>query len=156
MPQNIFLFEISMMMVHMTLRVGHSWAQVGLSIDDSDLLRAPSNRYQFQKSCSVTEGNGDTYQSFNVGKEGCMWRHTVQHEMLHALGFLHEMARPDRDDYVVIHWDNIDPIFHNQYHKMNNLTWEDYGEKYDLKSIMHYEGWAFAKVGFHYSGLFSL
>ena len=43
---------------------------------------------------------------------------------------------------------NIDPIFHNQYHKMNNLTWEDYGEKYDLKSIMHYEGWAFAKAGF--------
>ena len=78
-----------------------------------------------------------------------MWRHTVQHEMLHALGFLHEMARPDRDDYVVVHWDNIDPIFHNQYHKMNNLTWEDYGEKYDLKSIMHYEGWAFAKAGFH-------
>ena len=31
-----------------------------------------------------------------------MWRHTVQHEMLHALGFLHEMARPDRDDYVVV------------------------------------------------------
>lgn len=47
MPQNTFLFEISMMMEHMTQRVGHSWAQVGLSIDDSDLLRAPSNRYQF-------------------------------------------------------------------------------------------------------------
>ena len=101
------------------------------------------------KTLTVTEGNGDTYQSFNVGKEGCMWRHTVQHEMLHALGFLHEMARPDRDDYVVVHWDNIDPVFHNQYHKMNNLTWEDYGEKYDLKSIMHYEGWAFAKAGFN-------
>ena len=38
----------------------------------------------------------------------------------------------------------------SQYHKMNDLTWEDYGEKYDLKSIMHYEGWAFAKVGFQF------
>lgn len=33
----------------------------------------------------------------------------VQHELLHVLGLLHEQARPDRDDYVHIIWENIDP-----------------------------------------------
>lgn len=33
---------------------------------------------------------------------------TIQHEMMHILGFAHEHTRPDRDDHVTIIWDNID------------------------------------------------
>lgn len=33
----------------------------------------------------------------------------VQHELLHVLGLFHEHTRPDRDDYVEVLWDNIEP-----------------------------------------------
>ena len=37
----------------------------------------------------------------------CLKLGTFQHEIMHALGFIHEHSRPDRDRYVEILFDNI-------------------------------------------------
>ena len=39
--------------------------------------------------------------------EGCQHRGIILHEMLHALGRWHEHSRPDRNNYITIHEDNI-------------------------------------------------
>jgi hypothetical protein len=34
---------------------------------------------------------------------------TIIHELLHALGFYHQQSATERDDYVRINWNNIEP-----------------------------------------------
>lgn len=87
---------------------------------------------------------------------------TVSHELLHALGVMHEHKRPDRDDFVTIHWSNIPADIASQYYKdewvdqptslplCSTITGTDFtncvsGLKttafnlaYDPESIMHY------------------
>jgi len=38
---------------------------------------------------------------------GCMWSGVASHEIMHALGFVHEQSRSDRDHYVSVLWENI-------------------------------------------------
>ena len=45
-------------------------------------------------------------QRLNLGL-GCAGVGIALHELLHALGFLHEHNRPDRDNYVIINRANI-------------------------------------------------
>ena len=69
---------------------------------------------------------------------------------------MHEQTRPDRDEYVIVKWENIIPDTFNQFDKMSNLTWNGYGEDYDVKSLMHYDGRAFVTQEAYDSGKFSM
>lgn len=78
------------------------------------LKRSNHTQYvKFKKSkqgCGSLVGyNAKRNESVILLTEQCLkLRGAIQHEILHALGLLHEQSRPDRDDYVDIYWDNIE------------------------------------------------
>jgi len=88
-------------------------------------------------------------QELSIGL-GCAYKGTVLHELMHAIGFFHEQARPDRDDYVNILWDNMidTPNTKYQFRKCGTNSGEKCSNqdlRYDLDSLMHYTNGAFAK-----------
>ena len=60
----------------------------------------------FNSCCSYVGRKGNGRQGISIGKN-CDKFGIVAHEIGHVVGFWHEHARPDREDYVVIQKDNI-------------------------------------------------
>lgn len=71
---------------------------------------------------------------------------TVIHEIMHALGVYHEQSRRDRDNYVNILWDNIQPNMSLNFRLPNEETLS-YGVPYNPHSVMHYGLTAFSLDG---------
>ena len=53
------------------------------------------------------QGPGKGQHVIKLASDYCRKKAVIQHELMHALGFHHEMTRPDRDQYVKIIWDKI-------------------------------------------------
>jgi hypothetical protein len=66
----------------------------------------------------------------------------VLHEIGHALGLHHEMSRHDRDEHVIIHWDNVTPGRGGNFEKYG-ADGRDHGP-FDFASIMMYGAHDFA------------
>ncbi|XP_008403268.1 low choriolytic enzyme-like [Poecilia reticulata] len=81
-------------------------------------------------------------QTVSLSHQGCLYHSTVQHELLHALGFNHEQTRSDRDNHIRVHWDNIIEGMEYNFYKINTLN---QGTPYDYNSVMQYERYAFSK-----------
>ncbi|XP_055013865.1 low choriolytic enzyme-like isoform X2 [Boleophthalmus pectinirostris] len=83
-------------------------------------------------------------QKLSLSKKGCLNPATIQHELLHALGFAHEHTRSDRDDHVTVLYQNIisDKISNFAKHRTNNLY-----TPYDFNSVMQYHNYAWSKNG---------
>nr|CAD7455091.1 unnamed protein product [Timema tahoe] len=56
--------------------------------------------------------SGDGEQKLSLGQR-CWYLGIVIHELGHAVGFWHEMNRPDRDSYIYVYWDNIISVSDN-------------------------------------------
>ncbi|XP_041931060.1 hatching enzyme 1.2-like [Alosa sapidissima] len=94
--------------------------------------------------CYSDLGRTGGKQVVSLYRSGCVYSGIIQHEFLHALGFQHEQNRSDRDQYVIINWENIDSqmVYNFQKQSTNNLN-----TPYDYSSVMHYGSTAFSTNG---------
>ncbi|OQV23476.1 putative High choriolytic enzyme 1 [Hypsibius exemplaris] len=92
---------------------------------------------------TIAKANGCASSTFRIGlnPNGCFSTPHVHHELMHQIGFDHEQVRSDRDDYIIIMWDNINEAGKSQYEKKqtNNLNLP-----YDYNSQTHYNPYDFA------------
>ncbi|KAM9495329.1 low choriolytic enzyme-like [Clarias gariepinus] len=83
-------------------------------------------------------------QVLSLERNGCVYFDTIQHELLHALGFNHEQTRSDRDKHVKILYENIKP---GEEHNFKKINTNNLNTPYDYNSVMHYSRYAFSKNG---------
>ena len=111
-------------------------------------------QFQLRASDDYIEftGEGDGCSSSSVGKsEGkqlirlpvtssstCRTHGIVLHQICHALGMWHEQSRPDRDQYIEILEENIEPDKLRNFNRRKTFQVDYHGQFYDYGSIMHY------------------
>ncbi|CRK89460.1 CLUMA_CG003201, isoform A [Clunio marinus] len=99
------------------------------------------------KYCKSNLGRTGGGQELSLNKLKCMQKGIIIHELLHALGYIHEHNRPDRDKYVKILWQNIDPKWYKEFDRVSPTMHNTYGTSYDYHSIMHYGAKASSRNG---------
>lgn len=75
----------------------------------------------------------------------------IQHELLHVIGLFHEQCRYDRDEFIDIHWENIEESQKHNFAKVSQKYSTTFNLPYDTNSLMHYPRHAFSKDGKSYT-----
>ncbi|XP_052790637.1 uncharacterized protein LOC128224701 [Mya arenaria] len=88
--------------------------------------------------CESYVGRMQGPQPVYLASPGCTTVPIILHEIGHVLGLYHEHMRPDRDDYVTVHYENINITNHVQFDPLKNGSTKSYGKAYDYLSVMHY------------------
>lgn len=96
--------------------------------------------------CWSSVGRVGGKQEVNLQSPGCLTKPgTAMHELMHALGFLHEQNRQERDSYVDIMMQNVQPSAVANFEKAQQTV--AFGVPYDYGSVMHYSANAFSRNG---------
>lgn len=113
-------------------------------LSESDYISIVSGN----SGCWSSVGRMGGRQEVNLQVPGCTTKiGTILHEFMHAVGFLHEQNRSDRDEYITVNWGNIRPGTQSNFDKASAITTSSYGVEYDYGSVMHYSANAFSRNG---------
>jgi len=96
--------------------------------------------------CASSVGMTGGKQNITLGVH-CGVLGTFEHEIMHALGFVHEHSRPDRDDYIKINFTNIKKKEWDNFKKYPNDLVDSFKMDFNFASIMLYRNDAFSKNG---------
>jgi len=124
-------------------------------IQSKSCIKIPKRTARDRNYVYITKGHGCSSrvgmhrgkQVLSLASAGCWFKETATHELMHALGFLHEQARPDRDDHVRVLKQNIIKNRMSTFDKYDRTVVDSLGEAYDYNSIMHYWRNAFTRNG---------
>ncbi|XP_075560238.1 astacin-like metalloprotease toxin 5 isoform X2 [Dermacentor variabilis] len=93
--------------------------------------------------CTSFVGRQGGAQEVSLGT-GCLYRATIVHELMHAVGFDHEHSRSDRDQYIDVFTENAEPENVEQFDKLE--PWENrLLTPFDRDSVMLYGSESFAR-----------
>ncbi|XP_071376795.1 low choriolytic enzyme-like [Centroberyx affinis] len=101
---------------------------------------------QSLQGCYSYVGRQGNSQTVSLSRQGCIYYGTVQHELLHALGFNHEQCRSDRDRHIQVLLQNV---MKGQEHNFRKIDTLNQGTPYDYGSVMHYGRLAFSKDNYN-------
>ncbi|XP_031155173.1 low choriolytic enzyme [Sander lucioperca] len=83
-------------------------------------------------------------QTVSLQSPDCLRVGVISHEFMHALGFVHEQSRSDRDNYVTIMWPNI---WRDRLRNFEKFKTDSLDLPYDYGSIMHFGMYAYSQDG---------
>lgn len=98
-----------------------------------------------KQGCWSFVGKQSGRQELSLKKPGCIQKGTIMHELIHALGFGHQHSHYQRDEKLIIHWDNIDCTRESNFEILDPRRHDNFGTDFDITSIMHYGPYAFSK-----------
>lgn len=78
-------------------------------------------------------------QELSLAKGGSNTSSAI-HEIGHALGLMHEQCRADRDEYIVVYYDNIKPDKRHNFDKVGGSAYKT-SAAFDYSSVMIYDSY---------------
>uniref|UniRef100_A0A3P8VV40 Metalloendopeptidase n=1 Tax=Cynoglossus semilaevis TaxID=244447 RepID=A0A3P8VV40_CYNSE len=99
---------------------------------------------QQKSGCWSYLGSRGGRQTVSLQSPDCLQVGVISHEFMHALGFVHEQSRLDRDNYVTIMWPNI---WRDRLRNFEKFRTDTLDLPYDYRSIMHFGMYAYSQDG---------